>query len=103
MRRVAVDVVLPVLAPAIVTSFVIVFLFGIHELTMSSLLYGPNTKTFAVEVLAAEEAGELSLTAALAVLVTAITVFVMALAFMLRPTRRIVSARLGIGESPWSR
>ena len=41
----------------IVTSFALVFLFGIHELTMSSLLYGPSTKTFAVQVLAAEEAG----------------------------------------------
>lgn len=102
-RRAALDVVRPALMPGVVTSFVLVFLFGIHELTMSSLLYGPGTKTFAVEVLAAEEAGELALTAALAVLVTAITALVAAAVLLARSSRRIVAAEAGIEVPAWQR
>ena len=100
-RRALLDVVRPAMTPGIVTSFAVVFLLGIHELTMSSLLYGPSTKTFAVQVLAAEEAGELALTAALAVLVTAITALVAGAALLARSSRRIVTAEAGVEVRAW--
>lgn len=102
-RHAMLDVIRPAMSPGIVTSFAIVFLFGIHELTMSSLLYGPSTKTFAVQVLAAEEAGELALTAALAVLVTAITVLVAGAALLVRSSRRIVATEAGVEVPAWQR
>jgi iron(III) transport system permease protein len=45
-----------------------VFLFALHELTMSSLLYGPRTATLSVVVLNAQQLGDPTVTAALAVL-----------------------------------
>ena len=95
-RRATRDVVFPALMPGIVTSFAITFLFGIHELTMSSLLAGPSTRTFAVEVLAAEEAGEVALTAALAIVVTVITVVVAGAALAVRSSRSLVAADIGL-------
>ena len=100
-RRATFDVVRPAMMPGIATSFALVFLLGIHELTMSSLLYGPSTKTFAVQVLAAEEAGELALTAALAVLVTGITLVVAGLAMLARSSRRIVASEAGVEVPAW--
>jgi iron(III) transport system permease protein len=91
-RRAAFDIVRPAMTPGMMISFALVFLLGIHELTMSSLLYGPSTKTFAVQVLAAEQAGEVALTAALAMLITAITVVVAGMVFIMRSSRRIVSS-----------
>ena len=35
----------------------IVFMFGLHEVTMSSLLYGPGTATLAVVVLNLQQLG----------------------------------------------
>lgn len=95
-RRATFDIVRPAMTPGIMISFALVFLLGIHELTMSSLLYGPSTKTFAVQVLAAEEAGEVALTAALAMLITAITVVLAGIVFVTRSSRRIISSEVGI-------
>ena len=39
-------IVLPLLRPLIVAGGLIVFVFGLHEVTMSSLLYGPGTSTW---------------------------------------------------------
>jgi len=102
-RRAMLDVIRPVMTPGIVTSFALVFLLGIHELTMSSLLYGPSTKTFAVQVLAAEEAGELALTAALSILITAITAIVAGAALLVRSSRKIVAAEAGVEVPVWQR
>ena len=63
-------VVLPMLRPALVAAWVLVFLFGLHELTMSSLLYGPGTATLAVVTLEVQQLGDVTVTAALAVLLT---------------------------------
>lgn len=95
--RVLRDVVLPSLAPSLWASFGLVFLLAIHELTMSSLLYGPATATFAVTVLDAEQAGELALTAALALVVTAITIVGGLVVYLLR--RRVLAARAGADEA----
>jgi iron(III) transport system permease protein len=65
-------VVLPLLRPMIVAGGLIVFMFGIHEVTMSSLLYGPGSATLAVVVLNLQQYGDNGLTAALAIVLTII-------------------------------
>ena len=59
-------VVLPLLRPMIVVGGLIVFMFGLHEVTMSSLLYGPGSATLAVVVLNLQQLGDNGPTAALA-------------------------------------
>jgi iron(III) transport system permease protein len=58
------------LAPALLTAWLICCVTALHEVTMSSLLYGPGTETLAVVVLNSADLGQLQNTAALAVLVT---------------------------------
>lgn len=65
-------VVLPLLRPMIVAGGLIVFMFGLHEVTMSSLLYGPGSATLAVVVLNLQQLGDAGLTAALAVVLAVI-------------------------------
>jgi iron(III) transport system permease protein len=65
-------VVLPLLRPMIVAGGLIVFMFGLHEVTMSSLLYGPGSTTLAVVVLNLQQLGEVGPTAALALLLAAV-------------------------------
>jgi iron(III) transport system permease protein len=68
--RAALTITLPLLRPAILAGGLLVFLFGMHEITMSSLLYGPGTATLAVVVLNLQQLGDPTLTAALAVMLT---------------------------------
>jgi iron(III) transport system permease protein len=63
-------VVVPILRPALVGTWMVVFLFALHELTMSSLLYGPGSETFAVVVLNLQQLGDVAATSALALLLT---------------------------------
>jgi len=63
-------VVLRPLAPALLGAWLFCFLTGLHEVTMSSLLYGPGSETLAVVVLNSEELGRVGVTAALSVLLT---------------------------------
>lgn len=65
-------VVLPLLRPMIIAGGLIVFMFGIHEVTMSSLLYGPGSATLAVVVLNLQQLGDNGLTAALALVLALI-------------------------------
>jgi iron(III) transport system permease protein len=58
------------LAPALLAAWLIVCVTAMHEVTMSSLLYGPGTETLAVVVLNSADLGQVQNTAALAVLVT---------------------------------
>lgn len=62
----------PMLMPAVVAAWLLVFLFGLHELTMSSLLYGPETATLAVVTLNLQQLGDPTVTSALAVVLTLI-------------------------------
>jgi iron(III) transport system permease protein len=66
-------VTFPLLRPSILAGWLVVFVFAVHELTMSSLLYGPGTATLAVVVLNAQQLGDPTVTAALAIVLTAIT------------------------------
>ncbi len=65
-------VIVPMLRPAVIAAWLLVFLFGLHELTMSSLLYGPDTATLAVVTLNLQQLGDATVTSALAVALTAI-------------------------------
>jgi iron(III) transport system permease protein len=67
-------VVIPLLRPALLAAWGLCFLTALHEVTMSSLLYGPGSETLAVVVLNSAELGNVGATAALSVLVTAIVV-----------------------------
>jgi iron(III) transport system permease protein len=62
----------PILRPSIAAGWLVVFVFALHELTMSSLLYGPGSATLAVVVLNVQQLGDPTVSAALAVLLTAI-------------------------------
>jgi iron(III) transport system permease protein len=86
------SVVVPILRPSIVAAWLVVFVFALHELTMSSLLYGPGNATLAVVVLNVQQLGDPTITAATAVLL----VLVVALA-------ALPLAILGVGRGPAGR
>jgi iron(III) transport system permease protein len=58
------------LAPALLAAWLICFVTALHEVTMSSLLYGPGSETLAVIVLNSQELGRVGPTAALSVLLS---------------------------------
>src|SRR3954453_2804485 len=58
------------IAPALLAAWLICFLTPLHEVTMSSLLYGPGSETLAVIVLNSQELGRIGPTAALSVVLT---------------------------------
>ena len=59
----------PMMRPGIITAVELVGLLAFHELTMSSLLYGPRTATLAVSVLNLQQIGDVPTSSALAVLI----------------------------------
>jgi iron(III) transport system permease protein len=67
-------VLLRSLAPLLAGAWGLVLLTALHEVTMSSLLYGPGGETFAVVVLDSQELGRIGPTAALSVVLTALVV-----------------------------
>jgi iron(III) transport system permease protein len=66
------SVVIPTLRPSIMAAWLVVFVFALHELTMSSLLYGPGNATLAVIVLNVQQLGDPTITAAMAVLLVGV-------------------------------
>jgi iron(III) transport system permease protein len=87
-------VVAPLLRPALVGGWVLVFLFAFHELTMSSLLYGPGTDTLAVAILNLQQLGDVPVSSALAVI---LTVPLLATAIPLLVVGRLPKRLLGTG------
>ena len=67
-------VIVPLLRPAIAAAWAIVFLFAFHELTMSTLLYGPGSETLAVVILNLRQLGDVTVTSAMAVMLTALVI-----------------------------
>ena len=65
------QVIAPLLRSAIVVGAILVFVFGVHELTMSSILHGPGNETLAVVILDNQQIGDPTVTAALAVMLAA--------------------------------
>ena len=86
-------IVVPLLRPAIVGAWLIVFLFAVHEVTMSSLLYGPGTDTLAVVTLNVQQLGDPTITAALAVVLSAV---VLVGAIPVLALRRVAGRPVGI-------
>ncbi|MEP6856216.1 MAG: ABC transporter permease subunit, partial [Pedococcus sp.] len=60
----------PVMSTGYLAAAGLVVLFAVHELTMSSILYGPDTQTFAVVVLNQQQLGDVGTSAALALILT---------------------------------
>ncbi|GAC1657505.1 MAG: hypothetical protein NVS9B1_15350 [Candidatus Dormibacteraceae bacterium] len=83
-------VVIPLLRPALAASWLLVFLAALHELTISSLLYGPGSETLAAAVLNLQELGDVTITAALAVVLTGL---VLAAGGLLLLVRRLTPVR----------
>ena len=69
-------IVLPILRPMVLAGGLVVFLFGLHEVTMSSLLVGPGTATLGVVVLDLQQLGNAGLSAALAIVMTGLVALV---------------------------
>lgn len=66
------SVVWPLLRPSIAGAWLLVFVFAVHEVTMSTLLYGPGTDTLAVVTMNVQQLGDPTVSAALAVVLTAL-------------------------------
>ncbi|MGI8645541.1 MAG: ABC transporter permease [Nocardioides sp.] len=75
------------LAPALLAAWLVCFLVALHEVTMSSLLYGPGTETLAVVVLNTQELGGVGPPAALSVTLTALTIVPALLLWAVRRAR----------------
>lgn len=81
----------PVMSSGLVAGALLVVVFALHELTMSSILYGPGTQTFAVVVLNQQQLGGVGVSAALAVVLTLPPLLVVVGAMALRPRWRALS------------
>ncbi len=77
-------VTLPVLAPTLVAAGLLVFVFALHEVTISILLYGPRSATLAVAILNVQQLGDPTVTTALSVLLTLLVMLCAIPLFMLR-------------------
>jgi iron(III) transport system permease protein len=100
-------VVLPPLTVAAATAAGLVFILAFHELTMSTILYGPGTETFAVVIMNQQDLGGVGATAALALVLTVPVVTVAALVAWLarRPgssAGRPAALTPDIPNGPWS-
>ncbi len=90
---VAGTVVAPLLRPALAAGWLLVFLFAVHELTISSLLYGPGKETLAVVVLNHQELGDVGVTSALSVVLTVLIGAAAAVLLLVRRAARRVAVR----------
>lgn len=59
------DITLPLIRPAMVSGFFLIFLPAMREVTTSVLLYGPNTRTLGVQIYSLRDAGYMPRAAAL--------------------------------------
>lgn len=66
------DVIVPLVRPGLAAGWALVFMPTVRELTMSILLYGPNTPTIGVAVYELQEAGYFHLAAALSCVIVVI-------------------------------
>ncbi|HDM70840.1 MAG: iron ABC transporter permease [Thermotoga sp.] len=63
------DITIPILKPALISSWALVFMPTFRELTISILLYGPTTKTIGVTIYGLQEGGEYQMASAFATIV----------------------------------
>jgi iron(III) transport system permease protein len=92
------SVVLPPLRPALLTGAGLVFVMAVQEVTMSGILYGPGTETFAVVILNQQDLGSDGATAALALTMTVplLLIGLLVLAAGHRHARRHTRSALGV-------
>ncbi|MDQ2846029.1 MAG: ABC transporter permease subunit [Actinomycetota bacterium] len=93
---------LPAMRPALIGGWLLVFIAGLHEVTMSSLLYSFGNETLAVAVLNRQELGDIGGTAALSVILTVmVAVAAVPVWLLLRPrdrtTRRLAASSGQLG------
>lgn len=69
------DITLPILKPALISSWALVFMPTFRELTLSILLYGPTTRTIGVTIYELQEGGEYQMASAFASIVLIIAFF----------------------------
>lgn len=60
------DITLPLIRPAMIAGFFLIFLPSMRELTTSILLYGPYTRTLGVQIFALRDSGQIPQASALA-------------------------------------
>jgi iron(III) transport system permease protein len=89
----------PVVSSGLAAAAALVMLFATHELTMSSILYGPGTETFAVVVLNQQQLGDVGGSAALAVVLTLVALVPLGAAFAARAASELGRAHLAAGMS----
>lgn len=82
--RAAWTVAVPLLAPVLAAGWLLVFVFALHEVTISVLLYGPGTATLAVVVLNLQQLGDPLVTCALAVILSGLVAGAAGLLLLLR-------------------
>jgi iron(III) transport system permease protein len=70
------DVVVPLIRPGIIASFLLAFMPTLRELTVSILLYGPRTPTISVAVFELQDAGYYHIAAALAALIVVVVLII---------------------------
>jgi iron(III) transport system permease protein len=80
-------VLLPPLRAALLIAAALAFLLATHEVTMSTVLYGPGSETFAVVILNDRDLGDVGATSALAVILTAPVLLAITLALVVAPLR----------------
>lgn len=68
------DVTLPLIRPAMVAGFFLIFLPSMRELTTSILLYGPYTRTLGVQIFALRDSGQIPQASALAAIAICIII-----------------------------
>jgi iron(III) transport system permease protein len=89
----------PVVSSGLAAAAALVMLFATHELTMSSILYGPGTQTFAVVVLNQQQLGDVGGSAALAVVLTLVPLVLLGAALAARGASEIGRTHLAAGMS----
>lgn len=80
-----VDIVLPLIAPAVFAGGLLVFLIAVNELTVSALLWSAGNETLGVLIFNLDQSGDSVLASSVAVLVVAMVVAIMLALNLLAP------------------
>ena len=82
------DITLPLIRPAMVSGFFLIFLPAMREVTTSILLYGPYTRTLGVQIYSLRDAGMIPQAAALATVAIGIIIILNTLVTKLTKDRK---------------
>lgn len=77
-------ILVPMLLPMLAAAWLLVFVYALHEVTISILLYGSGTATLAVVILNLQQLGDPLVTSALAVILTGLVMAAVALLLLVR-------------------